>query len=466
MTNYAIALLVTLALGTLAFGAVYPWAYWPMAAACAALGVVGLLRSPGWFQGRMKGLTIAVAVVAGAITLQLVPLPFAVFRAVSPNADRFLAQFSLAYSAQPPAWHALTVAPEDTAIVLALFLLFGVFLVGLATSVGRLSLPRLVTSLALFGVAVAVVGVIGRVPESDKQTHFTVYGFWHTEQGGHPFPPFVNPNHYAGWMLLVIALALGYLGGLIHDSLAEHEGDVRRWMVWLARPEAGRLALVALCVMAMATALVLTGSRSGVAALGVVLLAFGARSAASVRGVRARIVALAVVASAFVGAVAWAGAGPILSKFSHAVGDASTTGRTGVWQDALHIFRDFPLFGSGMGTFAQLMLFYQTGTREAYYTQAHNDYLQVLAEGGLLVALAAAAFIVVVARIARQRLREDSKPLVSWIRFGAVAGLLGIAAQSTVEFSLQMPAVAALFVVLIAVAIHRPSSQSPHAHRL
>jgi hypothetical protein len=42
-----------------------------------------------------------------------------------------------------------------------------------------------------------------------------------------------------------------------------------------------------------------------------------------------------------------------------------------------------------------------------------------------------------------------------WIRFGAAAGLAAIALQSTVEFSLQMPGNATLFVVLCALALHQ-----------
>jgi O-antigen ligase len=464
VTAFLIALLVTLAWGTLAFGAVYPWAYWPLAAACAGLGCWGLARGRRWPEGRLGTLSWALAGVAAAIGVQLIPVPLRVFRAISPNGDRFLAQYDLGYAFQAPPWHALSVAPDETFVTLLLFLAFALFLMGLAAMIGELPLERLVMGLALFGVAIGVLGVVERVLTNTDETRSVIYGFWHTEQGGRPFAPFVNPNHFAGWMLLVIALALGYVCGLIQASWRERGRELRSWLVWLTRPDAGRLALLGLCTLAMATALILTRSRSGAAALSIVLLVFAYRASARLAGVLPKLVAVVAVSAVFVGALLWAGAGPIVSKFSASATDAP--GRIGAWRDAVHIFRDFPIFGAGMGSFSRLMLFYQSTGRESYFTQAHNDYLQILAEGGLLVSAAGLGLIATIAMTAAHRFRQDVDPVINWIRFGAVAGLIGVAAQSTVEFSLQMPGVAALFVVLIAIAVHRRSNRTLHAHRL
>jgi O-antigen ligase len=177
-------------------------------------------------------------------------------------------------------------------------------------------------------------------------------------------------------------------------------------------------------------------------------------------------VAVGAAAGLLVFAFLWAHPSKLVDKFSHMGHDASTYGRLQVWSDAWHIFRDFPMTGTGMGTFADVMIVYQSGSRAATYTQAHNDYLQVLAEGGVVVAAAALALLVAIATGAAYRLRRDADPVTNWIRYGAVAGLLGIGVQSMVEFSLQMPGVAALFVVVTAVALHRPPDRVPHAHRM
>jgi O-antigen ligase len=136
-----------------------------------------------------------------------------------------------------------------------------------------------------------------------------------------------------------------------------------------------------------------------------------------------------------------------------------------VWRDALHIIGDFPWFGTGLGNYGLAMLVYQSGPREAIFFQAHNDYLQLFAEGGLLVAIPAIVTVWILVRTVRRRLAEraDSVPTY-WIRAGAVSSLAGIAVQSAVEFSLQLPGITVLFVVVAAIATHR--SVSRHAHRV
>jgi putative inorganic carbon (HCO3(-)) transporter len=458
-------LFVTLMASTLAFGAVYPWAYWPMAATLAALGLWG------WWHGRPaagppRALVVALSAVAIAIAVQLVPVPLSVFRRLSPAGDAFLSQFDLAYAYQPPAWHTLSIAPVESLVALGLFIALAVCLTGILDLFSAPVLERFVLSLSLLGLVVAVIGAVNRATMDPKDLNPMIYGFWRPQEGGHPFPPFVNPNHFAGWMVLVAGLSGGYLGGLAQVSWRQRRGDLGAWLLWLTRPEAGRLPLVALCLLAMIVATILTNSRSGAMALGIVILAFAVRVPWTVRGAAGKALALLAIGAAAVGGVVWAGPDQILAKFGRVASDTSAAGRASAWRDAWHLFAEFPIFGSGMGSFGRAMLLDQSGSRSVYFTEAHNDYLQVLAEGGMLVALAAAAVVLVVGVLAWRRLRADRDPLVNWIRFGAVAGLIGIAAQSTVEFSLQMPAVAALSVVLMAIAIHRPSPPIPNAHRM
>ena len=97
---------------------------------------------------------------------------------------------------------------------------------------------------------------------------------------------------------------------------------------------------------------------------------------------------------------------------------------------------------------------YQSGSRDVHFQEAHNDYLQLAAEGGMLLAVPIAAAVVLFVAAVRKRMREDADRMTSWIRFGALAGILAIAAQSAVEFSLQMPGNAAMFVVLAAISLH------------
>jgi O-antigen ligase len=90
--------------------------------------------------------------------------------------------------------------------------------------------------------------------------------------------------------------------------------------------------------------------------------------------------------------------------------------------------------------------------------EAHNDYLQLLVEGGWLIAVPALVLMGLFGWQVRSRFREGRDDRTGyWIRLGAVTGIIAIAFQEIVEFSLQMPGNAAFFTILCAIAIRRTS---------
>jgi O-antigen ligase len=112
------------------------------------------------------------------------------------------------------------------------------------------------------------------------------------------------------------------------------------------------------------------------------------------------------------------------------------------------------------------MLVYQTAGRHSIYAQAHNEYLQILAEGGLLVAVPVLLAVGVLFATVRRRLADDDRDETRWLRAGAIASIAGIAAQSMVEFSLQIPGNAVMCVFVLAITLHRSRSHHAHAHRV
>ena len=153
---------------------------------------------------------------------------------------------------------------------------------------------------------------------------------------------------------------------------------------WLTTVEASQVVPAMFCALLMGMALALTGSRSGVAGFAVAMLVFGYFAVRRLKERRARLLVGGYLLVIVVGAIAWAGTDMALVRFMTARSDSP--GRLIAWRDALHIVTDFPWFGTGLGTFGKAMLVYQTASRPWMYAQAHNDYLQLLAEGGVLVA--------------------------------------------------------------------------------
>jgi O-antigen ligase len=174
-----------------------------------------------------------------------------------------------------------------------------------------------------------------------------------------------------------------------------------------------------------------------------------------------------------IAAVGWVGVGSVAARFA-ASSDQDINGRLGPWTDAVSVARRFPLTGSGLNTYGVTMMFYQRHDLALHYDQAHNDYLQLAAEGGVLLGLPILLLIGVIVKQIRRSFGDiPCEGRTYWIKVGAVTGLFAIALQELVDFSLQMPGNAVLFVALCAIAMHRPAKgplrtayRPQHPHRI
>jgi len=205
----------------------------------------------------------------------------------------------------------------------------------------------------------------------------------------------------------------------------------------------------------MAISLMLTMSRSGITAFGLSILITGWFVARGVRSRSRRIAAAACLGLLLIIAVLWSGPDVVASRFA-AADWGEFNNRKGAWVDAWSVARDFPLAGTGLNTYWAAALFYLHHEMAYFFAQTHNDYLQLAAEGGLLLTLPALACVIVFVRDVRRPMHEPHADTTAWVRAGAVTSLIAIAFQETVEFSLQMPGNAALFAVVCAIALHRP----------
>jgi hypothetical protein len=117
LTGPARALLVAgIAWGAFAFGAVYPWAYWPLAIAAAAVALVGLAAPAaiGWRTLDLTAVTLALAIFLVAAAAQLVPLPAATVHTISPETPSIVAQLDLTAQLDPASARPLTIDPART----------------------------------------------------------------------------------------------------------------------------------------------------------------------------------------------------------------------------------------------------------------------------------------------------------------------------------------------------------------
>jgi O-antigen ligase len=306
---------------------------------------------------------------------------------------------------------------------------------------------RVCGAVAVIGVVLAITGIVQKAVGAGKPL-----GFWTPVEGGSAYGPFVNRNHFAGWMLMAIPVCIGLLCGMVSRRTRGAEHSIRERLLWLASPEASQVVLLAAGIAVMTLSVFLTQSRSGVMAaiVAVVLTVILAWRRSSGSSRLAIVGALLVI---LVGVAAWAGVDQTIRRFGDATQDAA--GRLGPWQDAWSVAKRYPLTGTGLNTYSVAMLFYQRFNPEVFYSAAHNDYLQVIAEGGVLVSVPVAAAVLALVVTIRRRFKQEISQSTYWIRAGATIGLAAIALQEAGDFSLQIPGNAFLFAVTCAIAIHR-----------
>ena len=276
--------------------------------------------------------------------------------------------------------HPLSIDPAKTWVGLSMLGGLGLMLLGLARGIGGRDLRVLAPGIVFLGVLMSMIGIVQKALWSGK-----VYGFWEpVNTGAVAFGPFINRNHFAGWMLLALPVAVGYFASLVAKGMVGVKPGWRNRIIWFSTPDASRAVLTGFALLVMGFALTLTLSRSGISCflLAMMLSAFHVlrRQTSAAKGrLLGAYLALVVVA-----AVAWVGIDAIGARFAEV--DWKLGGRAGAWGDAWRIHQAFPWFGTGLNTYGSATLLLQQFEKAtAHYVEAHNDYLQLLVEGGWLV---------------------------------------------------------------------------------
>jgi hypothetical protein len=435
--------------GAFAFGAIHPWAYWPLALLCAAAGMAGMVSKPHLaLPADTRMLAAMLALVMGVVAGQLLPLPASLLSAMSPRGVELMNQLDAGFAWQLVDVHGISVDPAATARGLALFVAFGLLVLGLANSLSHGGGNRLVWIITWLGLVLAVTGIVQKALSPG-----VIYGFWTPLMTATPFGPFVNRNHFAGWMLMAIPLAVGYFCARFSRGIGVVRPSLRDWILWLSSPDASKAVQAGFAVILMGLALMLTLSRSGMFSLAVALIICGYAGVRRQRGALARSAMFACVVLSSLLVVVWAGVDAIAARFA-AQDTVALGGRLPIWQGGARMLEDFWLTGSGLNTFGVATLFYPAVVPGQHLREAHNEYLQLAVEGGVLLAVPVLGALIAFVVVVRRRFAAVERHSY-WLRLGAVAGLIAIAVQSLVEFSLQIPGNAALFATLCAIALHR-----------
>ena len=333
--------------------------------------------------------------------------------------------------------------------VVALLIYFAAILVFVDTP-KRLRL--LVRTITIFGFFLAIFGLTQSFTSPTR-----VYWIRELPQS-QAFGPFINRHHFAGYMELTIALPLG----LVFSNSVERE---KKFIYLFA---AGL----------MAVALVMTNSRGGIISLVAELLFL-----VSLMGIRRRHrkkhaekkpriksaamkagLALALVLAVFGGVVLLGGEEALIRVVGSVNTDDPTTGRAHFWGVTVDIIKNHPIIGTGLGAFGVVYTGYDSRSGLYRLEQAHNDYLQVLSDGGIVGAVLGLVFLVALFRMgfARRESRDDFRRGVAT---GALAGCFAVLVHSFFDFTLHTTANTLLFLLLAALATMNGRVEEVHTKR-
>lgn len=428
-----------IAFAPLPFGAVLGWTTSLLATCLGILLIVvaghalatsrPLPHACGWI-----GLAAVVAALPGA--LQLLPLPRPLLKLLSPETARFYGTYTL----RGASWRPLSEAPDATAASLLWLGACAAAACLVAMLCDRRDVRKILLVLVALGATEAFYGILEFLSGRNRIFLYEKQFYLDSATG-----TYINRNHFAGLMVLLLPVGLGWL--LARRAPAPSgAGGLRERLLALAGARTHKTLLLGLAVALMGAGLALSFSRAGVV-LGLLVMAgtvtlcrlapgrprFGRRWPGLSWAAALALLALLPLTIRGPGRL-----GTMMEDVPQEL--AAGAGRTAVWASTLRIIADHPLLGTGLGTFGVVFPRYRPLEIQSTYTHAHQDYLQWLAETGAAGALAGLLLLGGLLMTARRALRSPGEATDRALAAGICAALAGFALHGLVDFNGHIPA--------------------------
>ncbi|CAN5833965.1 hypothetical protein BH24ACI1_BH24ACI1_21700 [soil metagenome] len=339
----------------------------------------------------------------------------------------------------------LSLAPYSTRLAVVQLIVYFVFFAAALTFINDYSrLRKVVLTIIISGSLMAFYGILQHLANLEA-----IYNLRLPFQAT-PFASFVNKHHFAAFMEMTIGVTLGLLFG------KATENNKRIFLI--------------IAIVIMGIALILTGSRGGILSLlGVIVFVVAANLLqkpiseidSPIAGGKSYLRNFAFIGGGLTLILVLFGTVLLLGgddSLLRGIGlqnpkDDISNGRLHFWQIALRIFFDYPILGAGLNAFGIVFTRYDSWNGMYRVEQAHNDYLQILADAGILGFACVAAFIYLLFKKGLQTVRESSDRFRRSTAVGALAGCFGILIHSFFDFPLRTPSNAFFFLTLTTLAM-------------
>lgn len=324
----------------------------------------------------------------------------------------------------------ISVEPFSTKITaLHMFALAAFFALSLVYIESAERLRRVVTLITVFGFIYSFYAILQSVLSPTK-----IYGLY-GPASAIPFGSFVNRHNFAAFIEMAIAVPLGLVfAGAVRPD--------KRLLYWIA-------------IGLMASALLLSGSRGGFVAFVVeiiVLLIVTTRAHGRKNFLLKAALSVLLMATAVGGAI-FVGGDTSLTRFAETATSADvTSSRTHIWGVTLKVISAHLPFGAGLGAFPQAYTRFDTTGGMERVEQAHNDYLQVAADAGVVGVVLGGLFLFWFFREGKRNV-ERKNTFRRGVAVGAFAGCCAILTHSIFDFVLHITAISVTFLMLLALLV-------------
>jgi O-antigen ligase len=347
-----------------------------------------------------------------------------------------------------PATNTLSIDPNTTRMAVIMLLVYLVFFAAsLAYINSEKRLKTMVFTVIIFGSFMAFLGIIQFLSGTDS-----IYGL-RPNNATSPFASYANKHHFAALMEMIVGLNLSLLYGE-------------------ATKKDKRLLLV-ISVVLMGVCVLLTSSRGGLLSLLAVvafvtaLNLFGKKSGhreSSSKGNKFLLIGASLTfIVVLLGTALFLGAGADLKRGTGMTQmEDVSTGRFHFWGIALQVIKDNPIIGTGLDTFGIIFPKHDTWNGSLRVEQSHNDYLQILADAGILGFLCVAAFIFLLFKLSLSLINQTHDKFRRGAAIGALAGCFGILFHSFFDFPLRTPSNPFIFLTLVVIAVSSVGATKLH----
>lgn len=310
------------------------------------------------------------------------------------------------------------------------FLALFIFLSALLTYIDSAKrLNKIVLLITVFGFAFAFFAILQSVLSPNK-----IYGIYEVDYAT-PFGSFVNRHNFAAFMEMSIAVPLG--------------------LMFVGAVQKDKKLLYVTAVALMGIALILSGSRGGLISL-LAEIFFLIMLTTKTRGYNQLILkvglAVLLIATIVLGSMLIGGESSLTRLAETAASEDFSTNRTHIWNVTLSIIKNNFIFGSGYGSYAVAYTPFDSLNGLERVEQAHNDYLQVLADAGIIGLIIAGFFVFTLFRTGMKN-AQTSIPFRRGVAVGALAGCFAILVHSLFDFVLHTTAIALMFITLVSLVV-------------